>query len=143
MSEDKKIAREMVKREMDFLRSNPCSLPQEFVAMENQDKWPTGDGESTTIMMPIGQRGELTKRNARETAAAWREAVRRYPKAQLGISMLGYNEDPREIWQIEDAARYVRWWARYAGMDNEAAVLCAGEISMLEFRSTGCLRGVR
>ena len=42
----KKIAREMVKRDMDYLRDNPWgSLPQEFIAMEDQDKWPTGDGE--------------------------------------------------------------------------------------------------
>lgn len=81
----------------------------------------------------------LTQRNAREAAAAWREAVRRYPKAQLAIAMLGYNEDPREIWQIEDAARYVRWWARYAGMDNEAAVLRAGQINMFAAINYGLL----
>ena len=128
MSEDKKIAREMVKRDMDHLYDGPCPLPREFMAMEDQDTWPTGDGERKAFMVAIGQRGKLTKGRAREAAAAWREVVRRYPKAQLYISMLGYNEDPREIWQIEDAARYVRWWACYAGMDNEAAVLRVGNM---------------
>jgi hypothetical protein len=61
------------------------------------------------------------------------------PKLSFGITMLGYNEDPREIWQIEDAARYVRWWARYAGMDNEAAVLRAGQINMFAAINYGLL----
>jgi hypothetical protein len=28
------------------------------------------------------------------------------------------NEDPREVWEFPEAARYVRWWAEYAGMDD-------------------------
>ena len=107
MSEDKKIAREMVSRPFvlvfhryEFLWKRAPWIVAKIIHISL---------ERTALMITIGQRGALTKHNAREMAAAWREAVRRYPKAQLCISMLGYNEDPREIWQIEDAARYVRW----------------------------------
>jgi hypothetical protein len=34
------------------------------------------------------------------------------------INLAGYDQDPREIWDISEAARYVRWWARFAGMDD-------------------------
>jgi hypothetical protein len=36
------------------------------------------------------------------------------------ICLFGYNEDPREVWEFRDARPYVRWWARYAGMDDLA-----------------------
>jgi hypothetical protein len=32
--------------------------------------------------------------------------------------LTGYDQDPREVWEIPEAARYVRWWAAYAGMDD-------------------------
>ena len=36
------------------------------------------------------------------------------------ICLLGYNEDPREIWEFRDARRYVRRWARFTGMNDIA-----------------------
>ena len=36
------------------------------------------------------------------------------------ICLLGYNDDPREVWEFHDARRYLRWWARYAGMNDPA-----------------------
>jgi hypothetical protein len=33
--------------------------------------------------------------------------------------LLGFDEDPRPIWEIVDAARYVRWFARFAGLDAQ------------------------
>jgi hypothetical protein len=36
------------------------------------------------------------------------------------IMLLGFDEDPREIWDIPEAARYVRWWARFSGMNDLA-----------------------
>jgi hypothetical protein len=53
-------------------------------------------------------------------AKLWREAIARYPRAAFMISLLGYSDDPREVWEFHDARQYVRWWARYAGMDDPA-----------------------
>ena len=105
MTEDKKIATEMVERDMQRLVKDmrAAGLPVEFTPSERQSEWPDDNGEGT-IMMTIGVRGHLTKREARECGAMWR--------------VLGYDEDPREICDIPEAARYVRWWARFAGMNG-------------------------
>jgi hypothetical protein len=120
MTEDKKIAAEMVARDAgrlgrDMRDVNPAT---EFLSFERQSEWPDTDGEGVMMPITIGVRGMLTKREARHCAALWREAVRRYPKAYHAIHLLGFDEDPREIWDIPEAARYVRWFARFAGMDD-------------------------
>jgi hypothetical protein len=88
-----------------------CSFP-------NKGDWPPGDCADTMMSVIIGVRGNLTKNQARTNAAMWREVVARYPKAMLYISVLGYSADPRELWEFPDVCRYVRWWARFAGMDD-------------------------
>jgi hypothetical protein len=78
------------------------------------------DGEGVFIPVPIGARGNLSKAEAEQGAAMWRQVTSRYPKACFMLCLLGYNDDPREIWEFPDARRYVRWWARFAGMDDIA-----------------------
>ena len=79
---------------------------------------PDSDGDGMFIQIVIGLRGDLSKAEARRRAAMWREATNRCPKAGFIISLAGYDEDPREIWEFGDARRYVGWWARFAGMDD-------------------------
>ena len=79
---------------------------------------PDGDGERQFVTVHIGARGSLSKGQARIAGKVWREAVQRHPKAMFVLVLNGYAEDPREIWEIPEAARYVRWWAMYAGMDD-------------------------
>jgi hypothetical protein len=62
------------------------------------------------ILVAIGTRDQLTKEAARDNAAKWREVTQRSPKVACNIS--------RELWELPEAARYVRWWARFAGMDD-------------------------
>jgi hypothetical protein len=81
---------------------------------------PDGDGEGMLIPVTVGARGSLSKAEARRAAIMWREAISRYPKAYFMICLLGYNHDPREIWEFSDARRYMRWWARFAGMNDPA-----------------------
>jgi hypothetical protein len=79
---------------------------------------PAGDGDRTLIPVHIGARGSLLRERARVAAQVWRQVTRRYPKGAFVVALLGYDQDPREIWEIPEAARYVRWWAQYAGMDD-------------------------
>jgi hypothetical protein len=78
------------------------------------------DGDGMLIPITIGSRGNLFRAEAERAAATWRQATGRFPKASFMVSLLGYNEDPREVWEFRDARRYVRWWARAAGMDDLA-----------------------
>jgi hypothetical protein len=119
MPESKKIAAELVeqeaKRAVEFLEK--LNIPVQ-IASADTSGWPEGDGEGMLAPITIGTRGHLTKHKARKNAAMWREARQRYPKATLLIHMLGFDEDPRQICEVPEAVRFVRWWARYAGMDD-------------------------
>jgi hypothetical protein len=79
---------------------------------------PEGDGDGEMMPITIGTRDRLTKHAARQAAEVWRKLAARYPKAIFYLHLLGYDQDPREIWEIVDAARYVRCFARYAGLDD-------------------------
>jgi hypothetical protein len=82
--------------------------------------YPAGDGDGMFIPITIGSRGNLSKAAARSAATMWRQATSRYPKGCFMLCLLGYNNDPREIWEFHDARRYVGWWARFAGLDDPA-----------------------
>jgi hypothetical protein len=123
MPEDEKIAAELVEQEakkiVKFL--DKLDMPVQIAFADTSD-WPDGDGEGMLAPITIGTRGHLTKWEARKNAALWREARRRYPKATFMINLLGFDEDPRGIHEVPEAVRFVKWWARYAGMDDEQEV---------------------
>jgi hypothetical protein len=76
------------------------------------------DDELDFIWMMIGKRGALTPEEAQRMGDAWREAVQRNPGAKFTISIDGFDDDPRELWQIPEAANYVRQWAAAADIDD-------------------------
>jgi hypothetical protein len=127
MTDDRNAARraaaEELREGLRFMRA--AGLPAELVLYDQDGDCdlsgcPAGDGEGMFIPVTIGARGNLSKAEARRGAAMWRQATGRYPEACFMISLLGYNEDPREVWEFRDARRYVRWWARFAGLDDPA-----------------------
>ena len=123
MPEDKRIAAELVERDAKKAIESLIKLDMPVqIAPADRSNWPDGDGTGMLAPITIGTRGRLTRREARETAALWREARRRYPKATFIINMLGFDEDPRQIHEVPEAARYVRWWARFAKMNDEKTV---------------------
>jgi hypothetical protein len=121
--QDNKRAREMESNEakvvVEFLRDLGELASVVDCRPGVSTEWPDiGDGSSAIIPFTIGIRSLLTKTEARRVAAVRRDIIKRYPKGYYFLHMFGYDEDPREIWEIVDAARYVRWFARYAGLDN-------------------------
>src|SRR5262245_5878357 len=76
------------------------------------------EGSFDVCLFAIGSRDDLSKQEARCSAKLWCETVQRAPKAVFVLHLAGFDDDPREIWEFADAARYVRWWARYAGMGD-------------------------
>ncbi len=116
MREDPDIARQPVVNDMRRLHDG---LPKLDLAS-------LSDGTASDMMLvclPIGARNRLTEAQARARAVAFRDAVARYPNAAFYIFLLGYDDDPREIPEIPEAATYVRLWVSYAGFsdDMEAA----------------------
>ena len=122
MAENKKAAKQMA--DEDFRHTvrfaRDAGIPHHAFSYEHgiPKDLPPGDGEGTMMPFIMGMRDSLTKTDARKAAAMWRHLVAYYPKAIFYLNMLGYDQDPREIWEIVDAARYVRWFARAAGLDD-------------------------
>jgi hypothetical protein len=113
--EDRDLAGRMVAEEegyvMDTLRKRGVKIHYENEPLPN-----LGDSDDCIFAFPIGRRDDLSKTAAKIAARNWRELRQKYPKARIILHMPGYGEDPREIWEFPDAARYVRWWARFAGI---------------------------
>src|SRR4029453_865171 len=110
MKEDKALARKMATKDLErFIEQTRRQFPNndfhghwhgEAVAEIPE----VGDGDGLAVQVVIGGRGDLTRKAARLAAKSWSEYVKRYPKAYFIISLSGYDEDPREIWEIDDAA---------------------------------------
>jgi len=124
MSEDKKAAEAQVDREREQLRQISEAERAKGCRMEIFDpratEWPAGDGTDMVVNFSIGYRGALTKQEAKRIAGIWRKSTERYPNAAFTLSMMGYDNDPRELYEFPEVTRYVRRWARYTGMDNLA-----------------------
>jgi hypothetical protein len=116
--EDKQIADDLVRADIKAAAAQLREMNIPTVPLTYDDALPPGDGEGEMIHMTIGVRGLLTRQKARENAEGWRKVTRQRPKGMFVISMLGYDQDPREIWEIPEAAEYVCWWAKDAGMDD-------------------------
>ena len=134
--EDKNIARRMV---MDDARRAGRSL-REFKAEDDarvdaltfdepMPDDPSG-GDGMLVNLVIGTRDKLTMEEAKAAADKWLEVTRKYPKCEVYVNLLGYDEDPREIPQIEMAAEYVRQWARFADI-NDFEATAAGPLGPL------------
>lgn len=112
--------RQMVERDMrEAIRSRrDHGLKTDFLD-KDQSNWPAGDGSNIgPLTVTIGIRGDLTEQAAQDNAKRWRAVVERYPKASFIVIIPGYDHDPRELWDIPEAADYVRRWAHHAGMDD-------------------------
>jgi len=78
---------------------------------------------TTMITMVIGRRDKLTETEAQAAGAMWRKARMKSPQSPIAIMILGYDQDPRELWEFPEVCRYVQWWAAAAGMQHPEAVL--------------------
>jgi len=112
-------AREAVERDargiVRGMRGLP--IPTQFIGAD-ESEWPAGDGDRMMAPFTMGTRDALTKGEARFAAKFWRKFTARYPKAIFMLTILGYDADPRELHEFPEVCRYVRWWARFAGMDD-------------------------
>lgn len=73
-------------------------------------------GSGMMIAFEMGRRDNLTEAGAADAARIWRQTVRKYPGAAITIHIAGYDEDPRELWDLPDVCAYVRRWATLTGI---------------------------
>jgi len=123
--EDKTIARRMVMK--DARRAGRATREaiaqghtEQGSALAFSDPMPDDNtgGEGLLCNLVIGTRDDLSPEAAQAAAQKWQEIRRQYPNAAIYLCFFGYDEDPREIPHIPDAAEHVRQWARFAGIKD-------------------------
>jgi hypothetical protein len=121
MSEDEKACRDIKNtfRKMQAEGFKPSI--RTFDEADAYDETVPVDGDGTMIAFTIGMRGALASREARIAAKAWRKMAAKYPKSIIVLQIAGYDDDPREVWQIEEARDYYKRWARFAGLTSSTA----------------------
>jgi hypothetical protein len=60
------------------------------------------------IMVIIGEKGELSHERAAKSAILVSAACTANTRANVTLSIDGYNDDPRELWEIPEADQYIR-----------------------------------
>jgi hypothetical protein len=115
--EDPDIARRLAaadfKKAVRGLRD--IDIPQSIIADDEVSSAPIDARTMIGLVMP---RGDLTKRTARQMAEVFRKARARSPASPVYITFVGYDDDPRELWQFPEVCRYLKWWARFAGISD-------------------------
>jgi hypothetical protein len=62
--------------------------------------------------------GALTPEAVHESAKRWRAAAANNPHATFIVMVGGYDDDPRELWDLPEVVRFVRDWAQAAGIHS-------------------------
>jgi len=117
-AEDKTIARRMVAEDLRRAMHELRELGQRPLAYDDPLPPDAGGREEVAILLIIGTRDDLSPESAKAAAQKWRDIRRQYLNVSVYVSLAGYDDDPREIWEIASAAEYVRQWARFAGIEN-------------------------
>jgi hypothetical protein len=75
------------------------------------DHLPAGFSHALFVM---GIRGHLNTKQAKLAAKGLRKLWRKSPAVELMPSISGYDDDPRELWEIEECQSYVTKFCRQA-----------------------------
>ncbi len=67
--------------------------------------------EYDAILIVIGGRGYLSRAEAIERAREVKVIIDTYPLATYSLHLDGYDDDPRELWDVLEAARFIAWFA--------------------------------
>lgn len=71
-----------------------------------------------TAIIQIGGKGSLTDKTLRKMAPAVRKILAHSPGAEVMLSIDGYDDDPRELYEIPETRDYLRRYARASGLHD-------------------------
>ena len=118
MSEDKRIAADLVLRDLERAKRDAKAAEPNAIFHNTDDPWPVlpDGGAGTFIPMSLGSRLDLSHEAVAVGVKDWHRVRAQYPNAMFYINLLGFDEDPREIWHIKPAAKFFRRWAHAVGI---------------------------
>src|SRR5690242_12312506 len=71
-----------------------------------------------TVIVGIGGKGQFSDATLRRMRDAPRQMLRHNPHAELALFVSGYDDDPRSLWHIPEAADYIRRFAKASGLHD-------------------------
>jgi hypothetical protein len=74
--------------------------------------------EPDLIWQIIGERGKLTRREAKMAPRKWKELLMCAPAARVMLSISGFDDDPRGLSEFEEVRKFVQQFARFAGIND-------------------------
>ena len=122
MPEDKKFAREQAETDLqsgiDWMKQLAKRRNVTVGNVFGADNLPDTGSEGTGfVVFTMGMRDELTKKR---TAWPWHGAKLACASRTPGSTVnCGLRNDPRELWEFPEVARYVRRFARRPGSQEE------------------------
>jgi hypothetical protein len=114
MAEAKKLARSFVATDLVDLARRLRERGIQPNVLDPDDV--IEDDPHSVIQLIIGHRGNLTGRQAKEAAKRWKLARSQAPRSPVHVTIAGYDQDPRALWEFAEVCRFVRRWARGAGL---------------------------
>jgi hypothetical protein len=95
--------------------------------------------KETFCPIEIGSRGDLTPARAQAAADIFQKVAPRAGPGCIYLHISGYDQDPRSLWDIPDAAEYTMLFARLAGLNSIDDVPAALNITSITlFAACGC-----
>lgn len=71
------------------------------------------------IVVELQSKGSMDRHHAKKAAEDFR-SIERSAKPNAGFAFMvgGFDSDPRELWHIEEARRFLQMWTRFAQVDT-------------------------
>jgi hypothetical protein len=133
----------------DLMRSIPEARKlgasvRNYDEMDAYDETRPVNDNQTMVAFTLGMRGELNRRAAKRAAHAWRSAVTQYPDGIIVLSIAGYDDDPRALWEIAETREYVRQWAKLVDLTHSDAALASplSPVSISVLAKCGALKDI-
>ena len=76
------------------------------------------DDPYALVIVAFGGKGHLDDATLRHMSGAPAMVHARHPGASIELTMDGYDDDPRSLWDIPEAAAYVRRYAKAAKLTD-------------------------
>ena len=84
--------------------------------MEETTDLPDSLRNPAVVVLEIGDPGRLSRRYAAEMARLIHHAAHQCPDATLVVTLGGFDDDPRSLWDIREARKFLKAWAAEAGI---------------------------
>jgi hypothetical protein len=109
------------RRALEIIDSTLAGLKQNGLAHEFFDEdgpVPANADSHTMLTIVCGVRYGLNEQMAGAMGRKFQECRRKAPQALYALVMFGYDDDPRELWEIPEVCEYIPRFARYAGLEG-------------------------